>query len=646
MNACQLCDYENRLGATYCRKCKSAIAEPAITKKTLALHLADEIISLYRQQKKLAGKTGLYLIESRFPDFKIDFSSALSEKLNFSNKLLESKISQDKYEGYIFYELTEKNELGNKITPDFNQIIHLISEGKDVFIIQNSLTNVSKNYHDIAIASITIPRFNRKILEKACNIFYNYQIDENQDFSWSRFLIPEDFLINAKIKDDPLPHILSSIDHRLIKYQCKDARNLDELYAFGEARDWAFDWSRDVNEILQNSTTLKWGELERGILLVGKHGMGKLEFAKAVAKASGIHLLECSIEDIPSSDIKDYLKNQYLEAKALSPSILYIHSATAELENITFLFDNFDEKEPVFILIARNKNKIPEALIRAKRIERVFDIPYPTVRVLKDVYRPLLEAVDCKLTLIELDQLASSSQGYVTTLARAEQIVRSAKRQARRNNKAISLIDIIDQIYEIPSNSARNLPVDKIKETAFHEAGHAAMMLLTNRGLKNITYLSVVPKDDYLGFTSYCFDENDPDETRKDLLDTIRVKLGGRAAEEIHMGIEGISTGPSSDLESATNVAAYMLTSCGFGINDSLVSWEPDLSRNDELRSQIDELLKNEYRITLEELRKNWKLVENLVEAVMKTEEITGNEMREIYQAYINKKDSNKSGTY
>ncbi|MBU3580440.1 AAA family ATPase [Polynucleobacter sp. AP-Capit-er-40B-B4] len=635
MSACQLCGYENRSGVIYCRKCKSAIAEPAITRKTLALHLADEITELYKQHQKVSGKPGLYLIESRFPNFDREFSDALSELLNFSCRLLESKVSQDKYQGYIFSELSEKNEFDNKTSPDFGQIISLITQGKDVFIVQNNLESINKYYRDTAISVITIPRFTEESLEKACKIFYNHHIKDEQDLSWSRFLVPEDFLINAKVKDSPLPHILDSLEHRLAQYQCKDARNLEELYAFGEARDWAYDWSKDAREILAGSKTLKWGDLERGILLVGKHGMGKLDFAKSLAKASGVHLLECSIEDLTASDIKDYFMAQLKEAKALSPCILYVHTGTSALDLTPFLFDSFNEDEPVFILLARNKRVIPDNLLRAKRIERVFQIPYPTARILKDVYQPLLKAVDCELSQLEMDQLANSSQGYVGSLARAEQIVRSAKRQARRKNLPISLADLIDQIYEVPSKSVRTLPLDKIRDTAFHEAGHAAMMLLTNRGLKNITYLSVVPKDDYLGFTSYAFDEDDPDETRNNLLETIRVKLGGRAAEEIHMGIDGISTGPSSDLESATRVASYMLTSFGFGINDSLVSWEPDLSRNDELRNQIDDVLKAEYKATVDTLKKNWKLVENLVEAVMKSEEITGNEMRQIYQAYL-----------
>ena len=635
MNTCQLCGYENRTGAAYCKNCKSAISDPAVTKKTLALHIADEVAASYRQHKESIGKPGLYLIESRFSNFEHEFADAFSELLNLSRKLLESKSAQDKYPGFVFSELLDKNEFESKTSPDFDEVIGLVNQGKDVFIVQHDLEAINSRYRDLAIGIISIPRFTQASLQKACQIFFKHQVNQSEDLAWSRFLAPEDFLINAKVKDTPLPHIHESLSHRLAKYQCKDARNLEELYAFGEARDWAFDWSKDVKEILAGNTNLQWGDLERGILLVGRHGMGKLDFAKAVAKAAGIHLIECSIEELASGDIKEYLKTQLKEAKTLSPAILYVHTAAADLDSTPFLFDSFDEDEPVFILMARNKNKEPDSLIRAKRIERVFEIPYPTARILKEVYKPLLQAVSCELTPIELDQLANSSQGYVGSLARAEQIVRSAKRQARRKNQSITLMDLIDQIYEIPSNSARTLPVDKIRDTAFHEAGHAAMMLLTNRGQKNITYLSVVPKDDYLGFTSYCYDENDPDETQNNLLETIRVKLGGRAAEEIHMGPDGISTGPSSDLESATNVAAYMLTSCGFGPNGSLVSWEPDLSRNDELRKQIDDLLKSQYKATVDALSQNWQLVEDLVEAVMKSEEITGNEMREIYQSYL-----------
>ena len=640
MKHCHHCQYKNRLGAVHCEECKSIIAQPAITRKALARHITGEIVELHRRHKEIAGKAAVYLIDTRFSDFEEDLIVALSEAFSASRKFSDFRDNDGKFSNFIFSGTSDVNIAGDKTNPRYDEIVTLLNHGREVFIAHHDLDLIDPKIKWLALGTLVIQRFTPATLRQACVTFFN-NTSGDADLSWSRYLVPEDLLINAEVTQEAISHIYDSMMLRLKKNQCNDARDLDELYAFGEARDWAKDWSKDVREIQAGSSSVKWGDLERGILLIGHHGMGKLDFAKSLAKAAGIHLLDCSIEDLVPSEIKDYLLKRWKEAKAISPCILYIHSGNAEFNIDLSLFDNFDELEPVFILIARTDDHVPDSSLRAKRIERSFQIPYPTARILKEVYRPLLKAATCELTEMEIDQLSKSSQSNVKTLARAEQIIRSAQRQARRNKKPMSLMDLIDQIYEVPGNSTRTLPVDKIRDTAFHEAGHASMMLLTSRGMKDISYLSVVPKDDYLGFTSYCYDENDSDQTRNNLIESIRVALGGRAAEEIHMGVEGISTGPSSDLARATNIAAYMLTSCGFGSKGSLVSWDADLSRNNELRDEVDAILIEEYTNTVGALQKNWALVEDLVEAVMKSEEITGNEMREIYQQHLNKQAVN-----
>jgi len=641
MRNCHQCQYMNQAGSTHCKNCKIIIAKPAITREALALNITKQIAELHKKNKEIFEKSGLYLIDLRFANFKEDLLTALSKTLNASRKFYDWHEKGSEFKSFIFNGIYDEQSSITEANPTYDEIITLLSDGKDIFIAHYDLDLIDAKLKDLSLATIVVPRFSPASLKQTCITLFDHHSSVENNLDWSKYLNPEDLLINAEVKKDPIPHIYDSVMQRLKKYKCIDARKLDELYAFGEARDWAIDWSKDAREIQSSSSTIQWGDIERGILLVGQHGMGKLDFAKSLAKASGIHLIECSIEGLLVSEMKDYLIKRWKEAKQISPSILYIHSGNTECNLDTTLFDNFDEEEPVFIFIARIDNNIPEHLLRAKRVERIFRIPYPTARILKEVYRPILKEAGFELTEIEIDQLSKSSQGYVTSLARVEQVVRSAKRQARRNNKALSLMDLMDQVYEIPGNSARTLPEDKIRDTAFHEAGHAVMMLLSSKGIKDITYLSVVPKDDYLGFTSYCYDENDPDETRNNLIEAIRVKLGGRAAEEIHMGIDGISTGPSSDLASATNVAAYMLTSCGLGPKGSLVSWDPVLSHNTELRDEIDAILTEEYRNTGDALKKNWGLVENLVEAVMQAEEITGNEMREIYRNYLNKYTTN-----
>jgi ATP-dependent Zn protease len=330
----------------------------------------------------------------------------------------------------------------------------------------------------------------------------------------------------------------------------------------------------------------------------------------------------------------DYLRGKWRDAKELSPCVLLLEGGYKKIGVLEFMFDDFDANEPVFVLVTHLDDDVTPGLLRAGRLERVLSIPLPTARILKEVYAPLLESAGCVLSESDLDELSKNSQSNVRTLARVEEVVRLAQRTARRKGREMCLQDLMAQIYETPGPSKRVLPVKKIEDTAFHEAGHAVMMLLSSRAMKSITYLSVVPKGDYLGVTRSYRDDTEPDETRNDLIEAIRICLGGRAAEEIKNGKEGISTGAISDLEHATWVATAMASRVGFGTRQSLVSWEPDLARNDALREEIGTILDEQYQVTLAMLREHWKLVEQLVAAVMKKEEITGDEMRAIFGEY------------
>lgn len=636
---CQKCGKDCRDGAQFCSGCGASLGEPALTHKELADYLSKEIIPQYQAQRSAIGKAALILIENRFDTFEHRIAQSLAEQLDYSGMLpFDAEDNIPKHKGFVFFwsyldSLIEKKDLHDV----YDAIISLISLGRDVVILCNQIELVESLFIDISAVTLSIPRFSPKTLIEACHKFFDQkEIKVNEDLFWSRYLIPEDFLINNEVCNDPLSHIRESVMHRISKHRCDSARNLDALYAFGEAREWANDWSNDVREILANKGNLTWNDIEHGVLLVGPHGMGKSAFAKSLSKASGLNLIEAMMpnmeEDFDAS--LDYLREKWLEAKKLSPSILLIESGYKKIGILEFMFNEFDINEPVFVLVTHLNDDVNQTLLRAGRLERVFEIPIPTPRILKEVYAPLLTSIGCHLTDKELDELSKNSQGAVRTIARAEEVVRLAQRAARRNGKPLILQDLIKQVYETPGTWSRVIPRQKIEDTAFHEAGHAVMMLLSTRAMKTLTYLSVVPKGDYLGVTREYFDNTLPDVTRNHQIESIRIDLGGRAAEEIKNGKEGVSTGASSDLESATWVATNMICRYGFGSRQSLVSWDADIATNDALREEVSTLLEEQYQITLAMLKEHWVLVEKLVGAVMIKEEITGDEMREIYEQY------------
>ena len=638
---CHKCGEQCRDGTQFCNACGAPLGEPAVTHKELADYLAKEVITNYKARRKAVAKAALFLIENRFVTFEYRLAQALAETLNYSEALsFDGEDSIPKESGFVFFWSKLQSAIKDEgFYTVFDAIVSHINGGCDVLIVCDRKDLVDSKFADIAVAAITVPRFNATTLVDACHGFFDGKtVAARGDLSWARFVTPEDFLINSEVKDDPIKHIRESVMHRLAKHRCDDARDIDALYAFGDARDWAKDWSADVREILAAKGKLDWSDVEHGALLVGPHGMGKTAFARSLAKAAGINLLEAVIPsegEYNADERMDSLRRIWSDAKDLSPCVLLLEGGEKKQFGVLeFMFDEFDADEPVFVLVTHLDVDVTSALVRSGRLERVLSIPVPTARILKEVYKPLLQAAGCKLSEKELDELARNSQGHVQTLARAEDVVRFAQRASRRKGKSVSLKALMAEIYETPGSSKLVLPMRTIEDTAFHEAGHAVMSLLSSHAMKAITYLSVVPKGDYLGYADYFSDETKPGITRNDLIESIRIRLGGRAAEEIKNGKEGISTGPSSDLEGATWEAADMVTRYGFGAHQSLVSWEPDLARNDALREEVSGLLEEQYQVTLAMLREHWRLVEGLVAAVMKREEITGDEMREIYEKY------------
>lgn len=634
---CHKCGEQCRDGVQFCSACGAPLGEPAVTHKELADYLASEVIAIYQAQRKAVGKAALFLVEDRFVTFEHRLAQALAETLEYSGTLtFDGEGSIPKENGFVFFGSYLDSVAKESGTVDvFEGVVSLINGGRDVLVVCDRKDLVDWMLAEIAVSVITVPRFTPGTLLDACQRFFETkEAPGKDDLAWARYVTPEDFLINSEVKDSPLRHIRESVMHRLARHRCDDARDLDALYAFGDARDWAKDWSADVHEILSGNGQLEWSEVEHGALLVGPHGMGKTAFARSLAKAAGINLLQAVMPSEDDDEGMDYLRGKWREAKELSPCVLLLEGGYKKIGVLEFMFDEFDIDEPVFVLVTHLDDDVTPGRLRAGRLERVLAIPIPTARTLREVFAPLLTDAGCELTEKELDELSKNSQGWVTTIAMAESVVRQAQRSARRRGKAMGLTELMVHIYETPGSSRVKLPIRQIEDTAFHEAGHAVMALLSERGLKELTYLSVVPREGSLGTTYSYTDMESGNHTRITLLEEIRGWLGGRAAEEIKNGTEGVSNGPSNDLRGATHYARMMVTRYGFGSRHPLVSWDANLDRNNSLREEIGAILDEQYQVTLAMLREHWLLVEQLVAAVMKKEEITGDEMRTIYEKY------------
>ncbi|MDP9234180.1 MAG: ATPase, partial [Actinomycetota bacterium] len=175
---------------------------------------------------------------------------------------------------------------------------------------------------------------------------------------------------------------------------------------------------------------------------------------------------------------------------------------------------------------------------------------------------------------------------------------------------------------------------------ATHEAGHATATYLCGKDRK-LEVLSIIKRRDALGLLAHSATEERFTRTQSELESTLKIGLGGMAAEQLLFGETG--TGPSSDLTAATSVAAQMVGS--FGMGRSLISYEavdngmplsPNIVAkvlsNDDTREEVEALLRRQREEVTELLAQNLDLVKALRDALQEQEELMGDEILRVLQ--------------
>jgi len=328
--------------------------------------------------------------------------------------------------------------------------------------------------------------------------------------------------------------------------------------------------------------------IPKGVLLVGPPGTGKTLLAKAVAGEADVPFFSISGSDfvemfvgVGASRVRDMFKN----AKKNSPCILFIDEIDAvgrhrgaglggghdereqTLNQLLTEMDGFEVNEGIIVLAATNRRDILDpALLRPGRFDRQVVVNFPDVKGREEIFKvharnkPMDESVNYKA-------LARSTVG--STGADIENILNEAAILAARADKAkIGNQEIQDSIMKVmlgPEKKSR-LVTEKDKEiTAYHEVGHA-MCAKKLENCDEVHEISIISRGMAAGYTMTLPDEDLMHVTKSKLLDEIAMMLGGRVAEEIMVG--DISTGATSDLQRATEVARKMVIN--FGMSDEI----------------------------------------------------------------------------
>ena len=323
--------------------------------------------------------------------------------------------------------------------------------------------------------------------------------------------------------------------------------------------------------------------IPKGVLLVGPPGTGKTLIAKAVAGEAGVHFLSISGSDfvelyvgVGASRVRDLFE----QAKKEAPAIVFIDEIDAvgrrrgaglggghdereqTLNQLLVEMDGFGSNEGVIVLAATNRQDILDpALLRPGRFDRQIYVGLPDIRGREAILKvhaktkPLAEDVS-------LTQVAQATAGF-TGADLANLLNEAALLAARQHSQFITAAHLHEAMLKViagPEKKSRVVTDHARRLTAYHEAGHAVVIhqLPTQDPVHQIT---IVPRGPAGGMTISLPTEDKAYLSKKELEERIAVCLGGRVAEELVL--QDVSTGASSDIQKASEIARAMVTKNG-----------------------------------------------------------------------------------
>lgn len=328
-------------------------------------------------------------------------------------------------------------------------------------------------------------------------------------------------------------------------------------------------------------------KIPKGVLLVGPPGTGKTMMARAVAGEAGVPFFSISGSEfvemfvgVGASRVRDLFE----KAKKNAPCIIFIDEIDAvgrrrgsgmggghdereqTLNQILVEMDGFEKDQNVIVLAATNRADVLDpALLRPGRFDRRVRITLPErpdrLAILKVHFKNKPTDDD-----IDLDALAAKTAG-MSGADLANIANEAAIRAARLNHQKVTNADVTEALEKVAIGPERktNIMRDKDKElTAYHEGGHALVAELLPDS-DNVHKVTIIPRGGTGGVTWTIPEYDRPYTSVTEYKDELAKALGGRIAEEVVYGRDHITSGASSDLHSATNIARNMIIENGMG---------------------------------------------------------------------------------
>jgi cell division protease FtsH len=405
------------------------------------------------------------------------------------------------------------------------------------------------------------------------------------------------------------------------------------------------------------------GRIPRGVLMAGPPGTGKTLLAKAIAGEAKVPFFSISGSDFVEMFVgvgASRVRDMFEQAKKNAPCIIFIDEIDAvgrhrggghggghdereqTLNQLLVEMDGFEANDGVIVIAATNRpDVLDKALLRPGRFDRQVNVGLPDIRGREQILKvhmrkvPLSDQVDPSV-------IARGTPGF--SGADLANLVNEAALFAARGNRRMVTNEEFEKARDkILMGAERKSMVMSEKEkesTAYHEAGHAIVGYVSEEH-DPIHKVTIIPRGRALGVTQFLPEGDRISESRRKLLGDIATLYGGRIAEEMLYGSEGVSTGAYQDIKMATRIARAMVIN--YGLSDSLGPLDYDLEESGgysmkKVSSYTEKLIDEEVRTITTDcykkaetiLEENRDILESMKDALMEYETIDSEQVDDL----------------
>ena len=412
------------------------------------------------------------------------------------------------------------------------------------------------------------------------------------------------------------------------------------------------------------------GRIPRGVLMVGQPGTGKTLLAKAIAGEAKVPFFSISGSDFVEMFVgvgASRVRDMFEQAKKNAPCIVFIDEIDAvgrhrgaglggghdereqTLNQLLVEMDGFEVNDGVIVIAATNRPDVLDpALLRPGRFDRQVVVSLPDIRgrehILKVHMRKVPLAED-----VEASKIARGTPGF-SGADLANLVNEAALFAARSNVRTVGMVHFELAKDKIMMGAERKSMVMSEKEkrnTAYHEAGHAIVGRLMPEH-DPVYKVSIIPRGRALGVTMFLPEEDRYSHSRRFIISQICSLFGGRIAEEMTLGKDGVTTGASNDIQRATDIARNMVTKWGLSEKMGPLMYDeateevflgrsagqPHISHSGETAKQIDHevrrIIDECYATAQRVLEENFDKLHVMAEALMVYETIDAGQIDDI----------------